>query len=69
MTGLINNSNLLKDTTDKEILAGQSIVQKVSDKSGLPIVFTTVWQDINCSNLDLAGELVKMKLYFRKDWF
>jgi hypothetical protein len=69
VTGLINNSNLLKDTTEKEILNGQVILEEVSKKTKLPIVYTTVWENINTDNMDLSGELVKMKLYFRKNWF
>jgi len=69
VTGLINNSNLLKDTTEEEILNGQVILEEVSKKTKLPIVYTTVWENINTDNMDLSGELVKMKLYFRKNWF
>lgn len=68
ITGLINNSNLLRETTKEEILKGQDIIKKVSEKTNLPIVYTTVWEDIDVSDLDLAGELIKMNLYFRKDW-
>lgn len=69
VTGLINNSNLLKDTKGEDLLSGQEIIKEVSDLTKLPIVYTTVWNDINTDNLDLLGELIKMKLYFRKNWF
>jgi hypothetical protein len=69
VTGLINNSNLLKDTTLEDILNGQKILEEVSRKSQLPIVFTTVWNDVNTDNINFSGELIKMDLFFRKNWF
>jgi hypothetical protein len=69
VTGLINNSNLLKDTTLEDILKGQDILLEVNQKTGLPIVYTSVWEDIDTTQIDLSGELLKMKLYFRKNWF
>lgn len=68
VTGLINNSNLLRETTTDDILAGNKIVNEVSKTTGLPVVYTAVWEKIDVSKIDLAGELIKIKLYFRKDW-
>lgn len=68
VTGLINNSNLLKDTTAEELLNGQEIVKEVSEKSGLPVVYTAVWKSINTNQLNLMGELLEMNLFFRKQW-
>ncbi|MBI9010045.1 MAG: ATP-binding protein [Tenericutes bacterium] len=69
VTGLINNSNLLKDTTTEEILNGQTIVKEVSKQRNLPVIYTAVWEELDTSNLDLLGEVIKLKLYFRKEWF
>ncbi len=68
VTGLIDNSNLLRETTKEDILAGDDIVRQVSQTTGLPVVFSTVWEKIDQQGMDLAGELLKIKLYFRKNW-
>ncbi|MFA7075652.1 MAG: hypothetical protein WC152_03175 [Candidatus Izemoplasmatales bacterium] len=68
VTGLINNTNLLKDTTVDDILFGENIIKEVSNITKLPIVFTTVWEDIYADNLVFEGEILKLKLYFRKNW-
>ena len=68
VTGLINNSNLLRDTTIEEVKAGDKIIRLVSEKTGLPIIYTTVWENIDMKDVSLAGELLRIKLYFRKSW-
>ena len=44
-TGLVNNSNLGRDTTVEDILASKEYAEQVSQKSGLPIVLTSVRED------------------------
>jgi len=68
ITGLINNSNLLRDTTIEEVLLGAKVLRKVSELTNLPIVYTTVWDKVNTDDLDVQGELIKMNLYLRKQW-
>jgi len=68
VTGLIDNSNLLRETTTADILAGDRIVKEVSGITKLPVVFSTVWEKIDTTGVDLAGEQLKLKLYFRKNW-
>ena len=68
VTGLINNSNLLKDTTLEDIAYGEEIIKEVSKQTNLPIVYTTVWEEIYADNLVFQGEILKLKLYFRKNW-
>ncbi len=68
ITGLVNNSNLLKDTTIDHVLEGQKIVEKVSELTNLPVVYTTVWEHVDLKHQNLLGELLKLKLYLRKDW-
>jgi len=68
VTGLINNSNLLKETTKENILDGQAVIEEVMKKTNLPLVYTTVWDQLEIDTSDLLGEVVKLKLYYRKDW-
>jgi hypothetical protein len=66
--GLINNSNLLRETESIDILRGFGILDKVSSKTGIPIV-------ANCAEERFAGELygcgcevVPISLYMRPRW-
>ncbi|XFA99163.1 ATP-binding protein [Candidatus Izemoplasma sp. B36] len=69
VTGLINNSNLLRETTIEEIQNGEGILKEVSKRTKLPIVYTTYWEDVKVKeNLMFLGETLKLKLYFRKKW-
>ncbi|MCF7923598.1 MAG: ATP-binding protein [Candidatus Izimaplasma sp.] len=70
VTGLINNSNLLKDTTLEDVLAGEKVLNIVSELLGLEILYTSIWKDVtNDENLVFSGEALKLNLYFRKNWF
>jgi hypothetical protein len=69
VTGLINNSNLLKETTLEDVYHGQSIVEQVHDALAIPVVYTTVWEGLNTSDLSVSNETLNIKLYFRKNWF
>lgn len=68
VTGLINNSNFLRDTVYEDLLYGEKIVKEVSGKMNLDIVYTGVYEDIikHCGKLE--GELIPLKLYLRKKW-
>ncbi|MCK4552267.1 MAG: ATP-binding protein [Tenericutes bacterium] len=69
VTGLINNSNLIRETTINEILEGEKVVKEVSEMTNLPVIYTTIWEDVNLAdNLVFLGETLKLKLYFRKNW-
>ena len=69
VTGLINNSNLLKDTTIDDVLQGQKIVEVVSDKMNIPVMYTSYWNELDDSALNVSNETLKINLYFRKNWF
>jgi hypothetical protein len=69
VTGLINNSNLLKETTLEDVYHGQSIVEQVHDALAIPVVYTTVWEELDTSDLSVSNETLNIKLYFRKNWF
>ena len=45
-TGLVNNSNLGASTTAEDILASREYAEEVANLSGLPVVMTSVRQDL-----------------------
>ncbi len=45
-TGLVNNSNIGRETEAEDIISSQGYAESVSEKSGLPIVMTSVHEDL-----------------------
>lgn len=46
-TAIINNSNIGNDTDAETVLASQKETEKLSEITGLPVIYTTVREDIN----------------------
>lgn len=45
-TGIVNNSNLGEETVAEDVLSTLSVAEAFSERSGLPIVMTTVREDL-----------------------
>jgi hypothetical protein len=69
ITGIINNSNLLRETTYDDILTGEAIIHSVAKKTHIPIVYTAVYEEIFDPKIVVEGETLILKLYFRKNWY
>jgi hypothetical protein len=67
ITGLINNSNLMDHTTEEDVLQGQSILQEVSEETGLPIVYTVIEEHKNFTR-DFLGERINLSRYVARKW-
>ena len=46
ITGFINNTNVLEDTTAEDIIEGEKILKEVSEKTGIPLVMTAVMDGV-----------------------
>lgn len=64
-TGIVNNSHLMRETTENIILEGASFAGKVSELTGLPVVCSTVRRDLAdglseklCSKLMTVGKAI-----------
>lgn len=72
VTGFINNTNLIRETTAENIAMGDKILKEASRLSGVPIKYTTYVEEVvkDTQNFpdDLGGELFPLKFYMRKDW-
>lgn len=66
--GLINNSNLLKETKEEDILYGQEIINEAAKELDLSVVYTTIYEKIENIKEDFLGENIKLKLYLRQEW-
>jgi hypothetical protein len=68
ITGLINNSNFLRDTNYEDLLIGEKILQEVAKERNISIKYTGVYENIVKMCGPLAGEVIPLKLYLRKKW-
>ncbi len=70
VTGFVNNTNLIRETTAENIAMGDKILKEANRLSGVPIKYTTYVEEVLHEPLPegLSGELFPMKFYMRKDW-
>ena len=64
-TGIINNTNLGRDTDAETVLSSMEYAKKVSELSGLPIVFTSVEETLLPELTGKVPDLFPMKLQKR----
>ena len=67
VTGLINNTNLLRETTVEDILKGEKVIKEVGRIRNLDILYTGVYKNIN-TDIKFCGERLDLQLYLRKSW-
>ncbi|MBS4538278.1 ATP-binding protein [Clostridium sp. D2Q-11] len=69
ITGLINNTHLLKSTTVEDVLRGQELCKEVSEELNIPIKYISCIESV-AKELpeDLDGEIFPIKMYMREDW-
>ena len=75
MTGIINNTNLAEVTTTQELHDGYEIVREVSERTGIPVKFTSGRKDLLERFLAEGGHDPKyigtplpIDIYMRRDW-
>ncbi len=64
-TGIINNSNLGEITTPEDVLSSVSYANEVSEMSNLPLVYTTVNENIYNDLCDKIEDLLPLSLQAR----
>lgn len=64
-TGIVNNSNLGVATTPKDVLKSVEYAREVSEQSGLPVVYTTVNDNIYNDLCDKIENLLPLSLQAR----
>ncbi len=69
VTGLINNTHLLKSTTVDDVLSGQELTEKISEITGIPVKYVVALEQV-AKDLpkDIQGQIFPIKLYMREDW-
>lgn len=69
VTGLVNNTHLLRETTLDHVLYGQKLVKQVSDKLDIPIKYVSILDKIvPLLPENIEGEIFPIKMYMREEW-
>ena len=74
VTGLINNTNLQTETTPEELEYGYEVLRSVSEKTGIPVVYTTGEQSLLDAFLSgehdarYVGTPLAIRFRMRRDW-
>ncbi|MFO7887111.1 MAG: ATP-binding protein [Eubacteriales bacterium] len=70
ITGLINNTHLLKSTTEEDVYKGRKLVEEVSKKINIPIKYHSaikkIADEINSQTNEL--KVFPLHLYMRENW-
>lgn len=69
VTGLVNNTHLVRETTVDDILKGNELIKEVSNLTGIPIRYVMCLESLipQLPN-NLRGEIFPVKLYMRECW-
>lgn len=70
VTGLINNTHLLKDTTVEDVEFGHELTKKVSWETDIPIRYEAALKEIalKITNKEILEKLFPINLYMREEW-
>ena len=67
-TAIVNNSNLGKETTAEDVLASVPYAEKMAKDTGLPLLLTTVREDLLPELTGKIDHLMGMKLQKSRLW-
>lgn len=70
VTGLINNTHMLKDTSAEDVEFGHELTKKVSWETDIPIRYEAVIKETaeKIKNEDILEKLFPINLYMREEW-
>ncbi len=69
VTGLINNTHLLKHTTVEDVLRGLGLCKKVSSTLNIPIKYTCAIESVARKLPNhIEGQIIPIRMIMREDW-
>ncbi len=69
VTGLINNTHLIRETMLEDVLKGQKLVHEVSEITGIPIRYVSSIKKLtDLLPLNIKGAPFPIHMYMREDW-
>ena len=67
-TGIVNNSNLGRETTPEDVIASDAYAKEIAAATGLPIRMTTVKADIAGAVAEVLPDVVPLHLQDKRLW-
>ena len=68
ISGLINNTHLLGETVEEDVLRGAELVNEISRETGIPIVAHTASESIASELQGKLNPILPIEIYLRKPW-
>lgn len=70
VTGFINNTNLVRETTAACLRRGDEILKEVTERTGVPVKYVSYVEALLTEEVPdgLAGELFPMEFHMRETW-
>ena len=70
VTGFINNTNLVRETTAECLLHGDEVLKEVTKRTGVPVKYVSYVKDVMTEEIPegLSGELFPREFNMRKTW-
>lgn len=69
ITGIVNNTHLLKSTTAEDVMRGQKLALEVQEKTNIKLKYNSVLEEVIPSlPKDIEGEIFPIKLFMRDEW-
>ena len=70
VTGFINNTNLVRETTAECLLHGDEVLKEVTKRTGVPVKYVSYVKDVMTEEIPegLSGEPFPMEFNMRKTW-
>ncbi|MGN0135840.1 ATP-binding protein [Anaerotignum sp.] len=70
VTGFINNTNLVRETTVECLLHGDEVLKEVTKRTGVPVKYVSYVKELLTEEIPegLTGELFPMEFNMRKTW-
>ena len=69
ITGFVNNSHLLRETTLSDVEYGQKLIQSVSDELNIPIKYICAIEKVAQTIPEsFSGEILNINMYMREEW-
>lgn len=70
VTGLVNTTHLLKDTSVEDVVRGHNLAKEVSNAAGIPIAYEVAIESVanQINDEEIKEKLFPIKMYMREDW-
>ena len=69
ITGIVNNTHMLKSTSVEDVVKGYNLAKEVSDDTGLPIIYNVCLKSlVDDLPEEIRANAFPIELYMREEW-